>query len=284
MYAGVVLKTGIQAIDDSSCPFIAGSDEVGLGAWSGPLVVAAVAVPREWAPPIGLTDSKMMSEKALQSVYGAFIERAPKEGLYYEVHWAFTDEIDRDGVGPVLRRLHHHAMSLALKAAREMGSGHEPLGIVDGNVSIEGCFALPKADRLVPAVSMASVLAKVSRDRWMAQAESEYPGYAFSEHVGYGTAKHRAALAKLGPCPIHRKSYRPIAELLKGTVNDETLTPIFPLSVEEMIARLVGVPDAIQDARTDTRGSMGITSTVPPKGAEGESDLPRYGVVRSYVC
>lgn len=207
------MKTGVPAIDESTAPFVAGSDECGYGAWAGPIVVAAVVVPRDWVPPAGLTDSKKMSHAAMRRVRDAFLAAG---SWWYKIGFAGADEIDRVGVYDALYGLHGSLMREALTSARQMGGGAAPLGIVDGDLAIEGCHKLPKADLLVPAVSMASVLAKLARDEHMAALDETYPGYDFGSHVGYGTPPHQAALQRLGPCPIHRRSYRPIADLVRA--------------------------------------------------------------------
>lgn len=206
------MKTGVPAIDESTAPFIAGSDECGYGAWAGPVVVAAVVVPRDWVAPAGLTDSKKMSHTAMRRVRDAFLTGS---GTWYKIAFTHADEIDRLGVYAALYGLHGSLMRDALVHAREAGKA-EPLGIVDGDVAIEGCHRLPKADLLVPAVSMASVLGKLARDEYMAEMDKAHPGYGFASHVGYGTPPHQDALRRLGPCPLHRRSYRPIAELVRA--------------------------------------------------------------------
>jgi ribonuclease HII len=96
---------------------------------------------------------------------------------------------------------------------RHFGVG--ALHIADGNLDLgQGIVSLPKADTLVPAASAASIIAKVTRDREMVELNKVWPGFGFDLHMGYGVPAHQDALAKLGPCPIHRKSYAPIAALL----------------------------------------------------------------------
>jgi len=184
--------------------FICGSDEAGYGAWAGPLVVCAVVVPRTWLLE-GLTDSKKLSATVRERLYATLVKTVP----HYMVE-VTPEEIDAEGVGKAWPKAHEKAIQGALDAHK----GEQPLVIVDGNRSFSGATALPKADLLIPAVSAASVLAKVHRDRIMREMDLEYPGYAFKSHVGYGTQKHRAALERLGVTPIHRKSYSPISSMV----------------------------------------------------------------------
>jgi len=107
---------------------------------------------------------------------------------------------------------------------------YEPLTIVDGKIPVEGAIALPKADLLIPAVSLASIIAKGTRDRIMTELSKVHPGYGFENHFGYGTPEHQAALEKLGPCSIHRRSYAPIARMSRP--KGYTLEDIFDL-IEE---------------------------------------------------
>lgn len=208
------MNTGIPAIDDSTAPFVVGSDEVGYGAWAGPVMVAAVAVPRDWKPPVGLTDSKKMSASSMRRVRSEFLTGTA--GTWWAIEQASPAEIDEAGVHRVVYALHEKLLRAAAAWSREAAGGAEPLVIVDGGIAIEGSIALPKADLLVPAVSMASVLAKLARDEHMAERDREYPGYGFAAHVGYGTPTHQEALARLGPCALHRRSYAPIAELVRA--------------------------------------------------------------------
>lgn len=153
-----------------------------------------------------------MSHAAMCKVRGSFL--ANSTGTWHKIGFCHAEEVDRLGVYAALYGLHGGLMREALESARALG-GAEPLGIVDGDVAIEGCHHLPKADLLVPAVSMASVLGKLARDEHMAEMDMKYPGYGFASHVGYGTPPHQEALRRLGPCPIHRRSYRPIADLVR---------------------------------------------------------------------
>ena len=185
---------------------ILGIDEVGRGPWAGPLVVGACVLGD--AQIDGLTDSKKLTPKKREALAPIIREKAAV-GL----GWVSAEELDRIGLSAAL-----------CKACREaVKQIHVPFHeiIIDGTVNflrdtpLAGHVqVLKKADLLVPEVSAASIVAKVARDEYMYKLADKYPGYGFEKHVGYGTAAHKAALLKLGVCPEHRKSFRPVAEIM----------------------------------------------------------------------
>ncbi len=203
--------TGISAIDHSTAEWVVGSDEVGYGAWAGPLVVCAVAVPRAFNEP-GIGDSKKLSESQRERVFDRFTRSTP---VRHHLVWVSNSDIDREGVWPALLRAHREA----LVAALAMVDG-TALKVVDGfpngtkDIGVQDAIGLPKADQLVPAVSLASIIAKVTRDRYMQTQAALYPGYGFGAHKGYGVPEHQRAIREKGPCEIHRKSYAPIRDAL----------------------------------------------------------------------
>lgn len=185
--------------------YTVGSDEVGLGAYAGPLVVCATAVPVGWAGVEDLGDSKELKKrKKLHPVY------ARLQGVRCALMHVSNTDIDRIGLRPALLAGHAEAL-------RVVSEGLEvALMIVDGNVPIPGfphALCEPKADAHYPAVMAASVIAKVNRDLLMVAYHAQYPVYGFRTNVGYGSAEHTAGLVRYGACPLHRRSYRPIAEL-----------------------------------------------------------------------
>ena len=194
---------------------ILGIDEVGRGPWAGPLVVGACVLGDVQID--GLTDSKKLTAKKREALAPIIREKAAV-GL----GWVSAAELDKIGMTTAL-----------CKACREaVKQIHVPYHeiIIDGTVNFlrdtplaSHVQVLKKADLLVPEVSAASIVAKVARDDYMHKLAEKYPGYGFEKHVGYGTAAHKAALEKLGPCPEHRKSFRPIAELI-GAVRAEKTT------------------------------------------------------------
>ncbi|MEL7129514.1 MAG: ribonuclease HII [Pseudomonadota bacterium] len=180
---------------------ICGIDEAGRGPWAGP--VAAGAVVLDAAFPIeGLTDSKKLSEARRLMLEPIIKARAKAWGI----GWASPEEIDTLNI----RQANHLAMRRALEALNVMPDEI----LIDGN----DCPAdLPRPARTIikgdltePCISAASILAKTARDRLMVGLDTQYPGYGFAKHKGYGTAAHAAALAELGPCPEHRKSFAPV--------------------------------------------------------------------------
>ncbi len=195
--------------------FVCGSDEVGYGSWAGPLVVCAAVVPRTWTAPAMVRDSKQLSATARDRLFPSLVSTITHFLVSVEV-----EEIDRRGVGTVLLEAHAKAIQGALDAHRAQGHSALPFVIIDGSRGVLGAVALPKADALIPAVSAASIIAKVARDRHMVEMDAHYPGYSFRSNAGYGTKEHQAALDRLGVCAIHRRSYAPIAERI-GQSNTE---------------------------------------------------------------
>lgn len=187
---------------------ILGIDEVGRGPWAGPLVVGAVVLPSEHSID-GLNDSKKISATKRQALDIVIREQALGWGL----GWVHAEELDTIGLSAALR--------LATKRAVENVRTPYHEIIIDGTINfLEGTekgryvTTMPKADGLIPAVSAASIIAKVARDAYMATQDHTYPEYGFGAHVGYGTAQHRLALETHGVTPLHRTSFAPIAKLL----------------------------------------------------------------------
>ena len=188
---------------------ILGIDEVGRGPWAGPLVVGAVVLPND-SDLAGLTDSKKLSAKKRTELDQLIRESALGWGL----GWVHADEIDAVGLAAALRLA-------TIRAVEAVECSYHEI-IIDGTINFladtsKGQFVttLPKADALIPAVSAASIIAKVARDTFMAEQALVYPGYGFEAHVGYGTAKHSQGLAEYGVTPIHRRSFKPIAALIQ---------------------------------------------------------------------
>ncbi len=183
---------------------IAGVDEVGRGPLAGPVVAAAVILD-ETRPIEGLADSKVLSATRREELAHLIRERA----LCWALGRAEVEEIDQLNI---LR-----ASLLAMKRAVEALSLPPELVLVDGNQAPELGYpvqTIVRGDALVPAISAASILAKVARDAEMCELDRRFPGYDFSRHKGYPTSMHIDALKKLGICPIHRRSFAPVRQLL----------------------------------------------------------------------
>ncbi len=183
----------------------AGVDEAGRGPLAGPVVAAAVILD-DLQPIKGLADSKVLTALRREKLYDEIRAKA----LCCSIAMATVEEIDSLNI--------LQATMLAMRRAVE-GLRLKPVKVlVDGNrlptLSILA-EAIVKGDARIPAISAASILAKVHRDRWCEQFHLEYPQYGFAGHKGYGTAEHLAALRKHGACPQHRRSFSPVAEVLR---------------------------------------------------------------------
>ncbi|RJG10150.1 ribonuclease HII [Pseudomonas cavernicola] len=184
---------------------VAGVDEVGRGPLCGAVVTAAVILdPRR--PILGLNDSKKLSEARREKLFDEIREKA----LAWYIARAEVEEIDRLNI--------LHATMLAMQRAVEGLSVTPKLALIDGNRCPK--LAVPsssviKGDSQVPAIAAASILAKVSRDREMLVLDAQYPGYGIAGHKGYPTPLHLEALQRLGPTPIHRRSFAPVRKLLE---------------------------------------------------------------------
>ena len=176
---------------------ICGVDEAGRGPLAGPVCAAAVILPRGLDIE-GLNDSKKLSEKQRERLYGVICGKA----LYHAAAFATVEEIEKLNI--------LHATFLAMnRAVAALGVSPE-LALIDGNRCAEiyvPARAVVGGDGKCADIAAASVLAKVTRDRYMAQQAGLYPQYGFEKHKGYGTKAHYAAIREYGPCPIHRPSF-----------------------------------------------------------------------------
>ena len=194
---------------------LAGVDEAGRGPLAGPVVAAAVILDPSCGID-GLNDSKLLTA-AVRAELDAVIRGSC---VAFGVGRAEVDEIDSLNI--------LHATMLAMQRAVAALATAPELVLVDGN----RCPQLPYpvepvigGDRLVPAISAASIIAKHARDQEMIKLDAQYPGYGFAQHKGYGTREHLAALQALGPCPLHRRSFRPVREALNLPPESDNALP-----------------------------------------------------------
>lgn len=185
---------------------IAGVDEAGRGALAGPVVAAAVVLPLADETVVarlrGVRDSKLLSPAAREQLYQVILDNATAAGV---------------GFGPAEWIDQHGILSATRQAMTEAVEGLWPppaAVLVDGPLPLCGGHLpqrpLVRGDSLSLSIAAASILAKVSRDRWMVALDEQFPGYGFAQHKGYGTRQHLAALARRGPCPEHRRSFAPL--------------------------------------------------------------------------
>ena len=203
---------------------IVGVDEVGRGCWAGPLVVGAVLLGTSTVA--GLTDSKLLSKKRRLEIDAEVRTKARAIGL----GWVSASEVDEIGLSEALRV----ATRRAIQEIQQVGVPFSEI-IIDGTVNFLSdtklepyVTTLKKGDQLIPAISAASVVAKVARDAYMHSCDELYEGYGFAGHVGYGTSAHRAAISTYGVTPEHRLSIKPLEayRLIESPqISKQTATP-----------------------------------------------------------
>lgn len=180
---------------------VCGCDEAGAGPLAGPVYAAAVILAPGTELP-GLNDSKKLTEKKREALFPLIQEKA----LSWAVAWVDAEEIDCTDILSARMK----AMQLAIDRLNPTAD----FALIDGNrdrgrsaAIITEHRMIIKGDSLSASIAAASILAKVSRDRFMVEQDRLYPAYGFARHKGYGTAQHREAIARLGPCPIHRRTF-----------------------------------------------------------------------------
>jgi ribonuclease HII len=194
-------------ISESGYRLVAGVDEVGRGPLAGDVVAAAVILDPD-RPIAGLDDSKKLSELNRQRCCEQIIGKARA----WAIGRASVAEIDRLNI--------LQASLLAMRRAVTALSLQPEFVYVDGNQTPSWQFrslAVVRGDARLQCVAAASILAKVTRDREMVARDAQFPGYGFARHKGYPTPSHLKALARLGPCELHRRSFRPVAALLQSS-------------------------------------------------------------------
>jgi len=182
-----------------------GIDEVGRGSWAGPLLV--VAARQILSLPDWVCDSKTLTKNQRNDIFGQL-----NKFLEFGEGWVRAEEIDELGLATAMR-------IGVCRALLQLGALYEEEIIIDGSVNYcpveyKNTSAVVRADSSYPVVGAASIYAKVLRDRHMERLARFYPYYGFEKHVGYGTALHKSALRVHGISSLHRKSFRPISELL----------------------------------------------------------------------
>ncbi|MBP7353806.1 ribonuclease HII [Comamonas sp. UBA7528] len=185
---------------------VAGVDEAGRGPLAGPVVAAAVILD-DLHPIAGLADSKKLTAARREALFDEIRAKA----LCFCIAEASVEEIDRLNIlQATMLAMQRAVLGLRLKPVR---------ALVDGNrlpvLEMQG-EAIVKGDALVPAISAASILAKVHRDRWCDGLHARFPHYGFATHKGYGTAAHLLALREFGACPEHRTSFSPVTKVLQA--------------------------------------------------------------------
>lgn len=208
---------------------IVGIDEVGRGAWAGPMAVGAVML--GGASIEGLTDSKKLTKKQRTTLDIEIRQKA----LAIGIGWVSARQIDQLGLSGALKLASRRALSHIQCEYNEI--------IIDGTIALiddPRVSLMKKADLLIPSVSAASIVAKVARDNYMKHLDRVFPGYKFASHVGYGTAIHREAIAKQGITPLHRLSFAPLQSYDARPSSKPTS------NITDITTKMVG--DAAEDA------------------------------------
>lgn len=187
---------------------VVGMDEVGRGAWAGPVVAGAVILPPRLVID-GLRDSKLVAAARRRELDREIRRRALAVGL----GWVAAAEVDAHGLSWAVHQS-------GLRALTDLGVDFDRV-ILDGKhnylSATHSSVALVKADQLVTPVAAGSIVAKVARDRYMEMLARRHQEYGFDQHKGYGTKAHQEALTRLGVCDVHRRSFRPVQLLLEET-------------------------------------------------------------------
>ncbi len=195
-----------KKLEENGYQKIAGIDEAGRGPLAGPVVAAACILPKN-ALFVNLNDSKQLTAEERETLFHS-ITTCP--GLIYGIGSASVEEIDRINI--------LQATMVAMKRAEAALTSRPDYLLIDGNqlpyFDIP-CEGIVQGDGLSISIAAASILAKVTRDRIMAELDAKWPSYGFKQHKGYATEKHLEAIRKWGPCPIHRISFEPVKSMFK---------------------------------------------------------------------
>lgn len=186
----------------------AGVDEAGRGPLAGPVVAAAVILD-ECRPIDGLRDSKLLPERRREELAADIKSRS----LAWAVAWADASEIDRINIlQATYLAMRRAILGLRIRPDLVEVDGNRLPNLVFNGEQIDG-NAIIGGDAKIPAISAASIIAKVHRDGMMRKFDTVYPDYGFGQHKGYGTEAHRETIFRVGPCPQHRRSFRPVSSL-----------------------------------------------------------------------
>ncbi|WP_294581473.1 ribonuclease HII [uncultured Thomasclavelia sp.] len=191
-----------QKYYDLGYEYIIGLDEAGRGPMAGELVVAGVVLPPRYYNP-EINDSKKLTPKKREYLYDLITENA----LFYNIEIISVEDVDRLNV--------YQASRLGMEKCIEVLFQNKMFALTDAMpINYDDHEAIIKGDSKSISIAAASILAKVTRDRLMEDYALQYPEYGFDKHKGYVTKMHKEALEKYGPCPIHRKSFGPVAKVM----------------------------------------------------------------------
>jgi len=190
---------------------VAGVDEAGRGPLAGPVVAAAVILPRDFRHKT-LNDSKQLTERQREEIYA---ELTAHPGIIWAVGISSVEVIEQYNILRATERAMHVALlGLSVQPDHVLVDGHHCRAILTKQT------AIIRGDAKSFSIAAASVIAKVTRDRMMVELDKEYPQYGFAAHKGYGTPEHLAALEQFGPCPIHRRTFAPVRHALEPVQMD----------------------------------------------------------------
>ena len=196
-----------EELQDEGITLIAGVDEAGRGPLAGPVVVASCILPTSYRIP-GLFDSKQLSKKKREALYKEIITHA----VSYKVIFVSAEEVDKSNIYTATQEAMKEAI-LSLNVKPEFAL-IDFMPIKDIDVPTK---SITHGDALSASIAAASILAKVTRDEYMAKMDTKYPNYGFKHNMGYATKMHIESLEKYGPCPIHRKTFYPVSKYFSQT-------------------------------------------------------------------
>ena len=196
-----------EELQDEGVNLIAGVDEAGRGPLAGPVVIAACILPTSFRIP-GLNDSKQLSKKKREELYKEIVKNA----ISYKIVFVSAEEVDNSNIYSATQEAMKEALlSLPVKPEYAL---IDFMPIKDIDIPTK---SITHGDALSASIAAASILAKVTRDEYMAKMDIKYPNYGFKHNMGYATKMHMESLEKYGPCPIHRKTFYPVSKYFSET-------------------------------------------------------------------